>query len=175
LRPGQLHGAAHLPLAGRRGGRHRLLAGDDREGPAEPARSGVRGGRPARVGTAGAGRRRLLERHPAVGRGPSEGLRAAVGVGGARRGAGGADAGELRPAQPPPDAPARLQPSVGGKARGCPPEEPVASPATYHRMLSGPGRRVDIWATEYLQVLSGPDPVLEWVRGTALRPVLDVL
>ena len=42
-------------------------------------------------------------------------------------------------------------------------------------MLSGPGRRVDIWATEYLPVLSGPDPVLEWVRGTALRPVLDVL
>lgn len=66
-------------------------------------------------------------------------------------------------------------PRWAGKLGGVLREEPVASPATYHRMLSGPGRRVDIWATEYLQVLSGPDPVLEWVRGTALRPVLDVL
>jgi trans-aconitate 2-methyltransferase len=54
-------------------------------------------------------------------------------------------------------------------------EEPVASPQTYHRLLSGPGRRVDIWTTEYLQVLTGEDPVLEWVRGSALRPVLDAL
>ena len=58
-------------------------------------------------------------------------------------------------------------PRWAGKLGGVLREEPVASPATYHRMLSGPGRRVDIWATEYLQVLSGPDPVLEWVRGTA--------
>jgi trans-aconitate 2-methyltransferase len=31
---------------------------------------------------------------------------------------------------------------------------------------------VDAWVTEYQHILHGSDPVLEWVRGTALRPVL---
>ena len=34
---------------------------------------------------------------------------------------------------------------------------------------------VDIWETHYLQELSGDDPVLEWVKGSALRPVLTAL
>lgn len=54
-------------------------------------------------------------------------------------------------------------------------EDPVDSAEFYHRLLSGRGRRVDIWTTEYLQTLTGDDAVLEWVRGTALRPVLDTL
>jgi trans-aconitate 2-methyltransferase len=29
-----------------------------------------------------------------------------------------------------------------------------------------------VWETTYLHVLSGPDPVLAWVRSTQLRPVL---
>jgi trans-aconitate 2-methyltransferase len=54
--------------------------------------------------------------------------------------------------------------------------EPVASPAGYYDMLAGraPGG-IDLWETEYLHSLQGDDPVLEWVRGTALRPVLDAL
>ncbi len=35
--------------------------------------------------------------------------------------------------------------------------------------------RLDIWTTEYLQVLEGEDPVLEWVSGTGLRPILNGL
>lgn len=34
---------------------------------------------------------------------------------------------------------------------------------------------LDAWTTEYVHVLSGPDPVLEWVKGTGLRPVLSRL
>jgi trans-aconitate 2-methyltransferase len=34
---------------------------------------------------------------------------------------------------------------------------------------------VDAWDTTYLHVLQGPDPVLEWVKGTALRPILGRL
>lgn len=60
---------------------------------------------------------------------------------------------------------------LGGVLR----EQPVATPAEYHRQLSDPGREVDIWLTEYLHVLTGPDPVVGWVRGTGLRPVLDLL
>ena len=35
--------------------------------------------------------------------------------------------------------------------------------------------RVDAWETTYQHVLQGADPVLEWVEGTALRPVLAAL
>lgn len=45
-------------------------------------------------------------------------------------------------------------------------------PEEYVRVLAGLGCVVDAWETTYAQVLTGPDPVLGWVRGTALRPVL---
>jgi trans-aconitate 2-methyltransferase len=34
---------------------------------------------------------------------------------------------------------------------------------------------VDAWETTYLQLLAGDDAVLEWMKGTALRPVLTEL
>ena len=34
---------------------------------------------------------------------------------------------------------------------------------------------LDIWETEYLQVLDGEDPVLNWVKSTGLRPILASL
>jgi trans-aconitate 2-methyltransferase len=45
----------------------------------------------------------------------------------------------------------------------------------YVSTLSGMGFEVDAWTTEYQQILHGENPVLEWVKGTALRPVLAVL
>lgn len=53
--------------------------------------------------------------------------------------------------------------------------DPVLDPAGYAALLGDAGCRVDAWETTYLQVLSGPDPVLDWVAGTALRPVLAAL
>jgi trans-aconitate 2-methyltransferase len=53
------------------------------------------------------------------------------------------------------------------------PEMP--GPAGYVRELAGLGCRVDAWETTYAQVLQGPDPVLTWLRGTALRPALERL
>ncbi len=43
---------------------------------------------------------------------------------------------------------------------------------TYLSSLSRLGCKVDTWETSYVHVLQGADPVLEWVKGTALRPVL---
>lgn len=51
----------------------------------------------------------------------------------------------------------------------------VATPAAYLDLLARAGLQVTAWQTSYLHVLQGPDPVLEWVRGTGLRPVLAVL
>ena len=53
--------------------------------------------------------------------------------------------------------------------------DPVASPQVYHRLLAPGATSVDIWEVEYLQRLVGPNPVVEWTRGTALRPFLDAL
>lgn len=53
--------------------------------------------------------------------------------------------------------------------------ESVAAPAEYLDLLAGAGLLADVWATEYQHVLAGTDPVLEWVRGTGLRPALQAL
>ncbi len=52
---------------------------------------------------------------------------------------------------------------------------PVSSPTDYHRLLARPDRLVDIWTTEYLQHLTGEDPVVQWMMGSRLRPLLDLL
>jgi trans-aconitate 2-methyltransferase len=51
----------------------------------------------------------------------------------------------------------------------------VASPDRYAKLLLDAGLSADVWEATYLHVLSGPDPVLEWVRGTGLRPILAAL
>ncbi|MFD9909299.1 trans-aconitate 2-methyltransferase [Streptomyces sp. NPDC059063] len=51
----------------------------------------------------------------------------------------------------------------------------VLAPAAYLDLLRGLGCDADVWETTYLQVLQGPDPVLDWVKGTGLRPVLTAL
>lgn len=53
--------------------------------------------------------------------------------------------------------------------------ESVSEPADYLEIMLDAGCTADAWETTYQQLLPGPDPVLEWVRGTALRPVLAVL
>lgn len=69
-------------------------------------------------------------------------------------------------------ASSRWAPKLQGVLRGG---ESVGEPADYLRILLDAGFTADAWETTYQQVLPGPDPVLEWVRGTALRPVLAAL
>ncbi len=53
--------------------------------------------------------------------------------------------------------------------------EPVAEPSAYYDWLRPHASSLDVWETEYLQVLQGEDAVLEWVKGTALVPVRNTL
>ncbi len=52
---------------------------------------------------------------------------------------------------------------------------PVAAPSFYYEVLAPLAAELDIWETDYLQVLEGEDPVVAWTRGTALKPLLDAL
>lgn len=52
---------------------------------------------------------------------------------------------------------------------------PVHDPAFYFRALAAEASDIDAWEAEYLHVLSGADPIVEWTKGTALRPYLDAL
>lgn len=54
-------------------------------------------------------------------------------------------------------------------------EDPVLEPESYADLFADAGLLPDVWETTYQQILTGDDPVLDWVRGTALRPVLTAL
>ena len=51
----------------------------------------------------------------------------------------------------------------------------VATAETYYQWLAPLAADVDIWSTVYLHVLEGEDPVVDWMRGTGLRPFLQAL
>jgi len=53
--------------------------------------------------------------------------------------------------------------------------EPVKPPEAFYDLLAPRAASLDLWETDYLQVLHGADAVLEWIRGSALRPLLDAL
>lgn len=53
-------------------------------------------------------------------------------------------------------------------------EAPVGTERFYYDLFAGEGR-IDIWSTEYAQILQGEDPVLNWVSGTALTPFTTIL
>ncbi|GAA2422186.1 trans-aconitate 2-methyltransferase [Actinomadura vinacea] len=65
----------------------------------------------------------------------------------------------------------RWRDRLGGLSR----PHPVLDPAGYLDLLTRHGCHVDAWETTYTQVLQGDDAVLEWMKGTALRPVLTAL
>ncbi len=71
----------------------------------------------------------------------------------------------------------RWSPELGATRQA---RDRVTDPAGYVEVLAAAGCEVDAWETTYLHVLDpegrlGPDAVLGWAMGTALRPVLDAL
>ncbi|WP_445115923.1 methyltransferase domain-containing protein [Acinetobacter sp. WZC-1] len=51
----------------------------------------------------------------------------------------------------------------------------VMTKTYYYNALRPYCNEIDIWDSEYLQVLDGPEPVFEWVNGAGLRPILASL
>jgi trans-aconitate 2-methyltransferase len=51
----------------------------------------------------------------------------------------------------------------------------AGTPAEYLDLLARAGLLVDAWETTYLHVLRGEDPIVNWYKGSGLRPVLTAL
>lgn len=52
---------------------------------------------------------------------------------------------------------------------------PLLDASAYYAVLAERCDGIDIWSTTYLHALTGEDAVLEWMKGTALRPYLTAL
>lgn len=63
---------------------------------------------------------------------------------------------------------ARLEPLLREKA-------PVEDPSWYYDLLAPLAQDIDLWETEYHQVLTGEAPVKEWTKGTWLSTFLNAL
>jgi trans-aconitate 2-methyltransferase len=50
--------------------------------------------------------------------------------------------------------------------------EPLSS---YYDLLHPLATSLDLWETEYLHILDSPEAILEWIRGTGMRPYLQAL
>jgi trans-aconitate 2-methyltransferase len=52
---------------------------------------------------------------------------------------------------------------------------PVHEAPFYYDVLSPLATHVELWETQYVHVLANADAIVEWVKGTGLRPMLDAL
>jgi trans-aconitate 2-methyltransferase len=59
---------------------------------------------------------------------------------------------------------------LAGRARAH-----VQAPTVYYDLLAPRVQRLDLWETEYQQIMPDTAAILEWVKGTALRPFLEPL
>ena len=61
------------------------------------------------------------------------------------------------------------------RLRGLGQRPPVASAAAYYDLLAPQAAHVDIWRTTYEHVMPDAAAIVDWVKGTGLRPYLDAL
>jgi trans-aconitate 2-methyltransferase len=70
---------------------------------------------------------------------------------------------------------ASLPPFAAKLAQAAAAREPIGSFEDYYAALAPYAARVDLWRTTYAHILAGPEAIVEWVKGTGLRPFLDPL
>lgn len=51
----------------------------------------------------------------------------------------------------------------------------VHEPSFYYDLLAPHAARVELWRTEYIHIMESPAAIVEWYKGTGLRPFLDRL
>jgi len=66
-------------------------------------------------------------------------------------------------------------PLGSAKLRRSMAQRTVMTQDSYYRLLAPLTRELDIWETENLQVVEGPSSIVDWVKVSALRPVLLAL
>src|SRR5262245_11925827 len=66
--------------------------------------------------------------------------------------------------------PYAAHPTLEHAARGD-----LPTPGGYYDLLQPLATRLDIWHTVYNHVMAGPAAIVEWFKGSALRPFLDAL
>ena len=54
-------------------------------------------------------------------------------------------------------------------------DEPTSPPSFYYDLLKPLVQSLELWETEYQQILEGENPVPEYVKGSWLKPFLDAL
>ena len=54
-------------------------------------------------------------------------------------------------------------------------EFPVHDPDVYYDYLAPLASSLNIWESIYAQVMEGDNPIAEWTKGSALKPLLDAL
>ncbi|MDV7340516.1 methyltransferase domain-containing protein [Terasakiella sp. A23] len=64
---------------------------------------------------------------------------------------------------------------VLGKGHPLSPGFPVHAPQEYYDWLASEAMHLNLWETTYQHILEGDNPVADWTKGAALRPVLDDL
>ncbi|MEI8145428.1 MAG: trans-aconitate 2-methyltransferase [Alphaproteobacteria bacterium] len=62
----------------------------------------------------------------------------------------------------------KLKPASGARTA-------IGSPTSYYQLLKPHCRRVDVWRTVYNHPLDGVGGIVEWFKGSGLRPFLNLL
>jgi trans-aconitate 2-methyltransferase len=47
--------------------------------------------------------------------------------------------------------------------------------AFYYDLLAPHAARLDLWETEYIHIMDGAEAIVEWYKGTGMRPFLEAL
>jgi trans-aconitate 2-methyltransferase len=66
-------------------------------------------------------------------------------------------------------------PWAGNPALAQAAREPLPRPQAYYDLLKPLCAELDIWRTIYNHVMEGPQAIVEWFKGSALRPYLSAL
>jgi trans-aconitate 2-methyltransferase len=66
-------------------------------------------------------------------------------------------------------------PWAGNPALAAAARAPLPRPEAYYDLLEPLCARLDLWRTVYMHVMEGHGAIVEWFKGSALRPFLDAL